>query len=55
MNSDQHICNYCLVLNNQRGYTALIRAAANGHTDCVALLVEAESDKEAKEHVRIRS
>jgi hypothetical protein len=37
----------------QGGWTALIRAARFGHTDCVRLLLDAGADKEAKDHVRI--
>jgi hypothetical protein len=38
---------------SQRGYTALIRAAANGHTECVELLVNAGADTEAIDNVRM--
>jgi ankyrin repeat protein len=30
------------------GYTALIQATENGHTDCVRLLIDAGANKEAK-------
>ena len=36
----------------QRGYTALICAAANGHTECLQLLLEAGVEKEARDKVR---
>ncbi len=36
----------------QGGYTALLRAAENGHTDCVRLLIERGANKEAKTSVR---
>ncbi len=36
----------------QDGYTALIRAALKGHTDCVRLLVEAGADKNTFDAVR---
>ncbi len=36
----------------QGGFTALLRAASNGHTDCVRLLIERGADKEAKTSVR---
>jgi ankyrin repeat protein len=37
----------------QDGSTVLIWAAANGHTDCVRLLIDAGADKEARNHVRV--
>ncbi len=36
----------------QGGYTALLRAAENGHIDCVRLLIERGANKEAKTSVR---
>ncbi len=36
----------------QNGYTALIRAAANGHVDCVRVLLEGGANMEARDHVR---
>jgi hypothetical protein len=36
----------------QGGFTALLRAASNGHTDCVRSLIERGADKEAKTSVR---
>ena len=37
----------------QRGCTALIHAAANGHADCARLLLDAGADKDAKDYVRV--
>jgi ankyrin repeat protein len=37
---------------SQRKYTALIRAAENGHTACVRLLLDAGANKEAPSYVR---
>jgi hypothetical protein len=37
----------------QDGYTALKGAAANGHADCVRLLIDAGADKDAKINVRV--
>ena len=36
----------------QDGLTALMRAAANGHAECMRLLLDAGTDKEAKNNVR---
>jgi hypothetical protein len=36
----------------QDGWTALISAAQEGHTDCARLLVKAGANKEAKNNVR---
>jgi hypothetical protein len=36
----------------QLGCTALIRAAENGRTDCVRLLIEVGADKDAKMKAR---
>ena len=36
----------------QFAWTAVIRAAANGHFDCLRMLVDAGADKEAKTNVR---
>ncbi len=36
----------------QNGYTALMRAAREGHTECVRLLLESGADTEAKTQVR---
>ncbi len=38
----------------QSGYTALIRAAENGHVDCARLMLDAGVDKNAKDKVRDR-
>ena len=38
--------------DSQDGWTALIQASVNGHTDCARLLIEAGADKEAKDNVR---
>jgi hypothetical protein len=35
-----------------RGFTALMGAARNGHTDCVRLLVDGGADKKLKDEVR---
>ena len=37
----------------QNGYTALMYAADNGHTDCVRLLLNSGADKSAKNKVCI--
>jgi hypothetical protein len=43
---------YCgLHAETQDGFSALICAAQNGHSDCVRLLVEVGADKEAKKNV----
>jgi ankyrin repeat protein len=39
----------------QNGFTALMWAAGNGHTDCVGLLLAAGANREAKNIVRRRS
>ena len=39
----------------QSDCTALICASRAGHTECVRLLVEAEADKELRDHVRLFS
>jgi hypothetical protein len=39
----------------QDRWTALICAVANGHADCVRLLIDAGVDKDAKDDVRRRS
>ena len=39
----------------QNGFTALMWAAENGHTDCVGLLLAAGANREAKSNVRRRS
>ncbi len=39
----------------QRGNTALICAAENGHADCARLLLDAGADKNAKTNVRARA
>jgi hypothetical protein len=36
----------------QYGYTVLIRAAENGHADCLRMLLDAGADTEAKDEVR---
>ena len=36
----------------QQGYTALIFAAARGHTECVRLLIDAGADKDTRDSVR---
>ena len=36
----------------QMGYTPLMCAAREGHTDCVRLLLDAGADKEAQDYVR---
>jgi hypothetical protein len=41
--------------DSQGGYSALIFSAANGHTDCVRLLIDAGADTEARNNVRRRS
>ncbi len=41
-----HVC------QTQDGFTALMSAAQQGHTDCVRLLVKGGADKEAKDNVR---
>ena len=44
---------YCIRSSRtQGGCTALIRAAAGGHTDCVRVLIDANVDKEASDSVR---
>ncbi len=47
-----HLSGLYLYSITQEGDTALIWAALNGKIDCVRLLVEAASDKEAKDNVR---
>ena len=39
----------------QGGYTALMRAATQGHADCTRLLIDAGADKDATSNVRRRS
>ena len=43
----------CGESDSQEGWTALIEAATEGHVECVRLLIEAGTNKEAKDHVRI--
>ncbi len=38
----------------QRGYTGLHRAALNGHTDCLRLLMEAGANKDASDQVCVQ-
>jgi ankyrin repeat protein len=38
--------------DSQDGWTALIRAAAEGRADCARLLIDASADKEARNNVR---
>ena len=45
---------WCFV-QSQFGWTALIWAAANGHVDCVRLLIDAGADTDASDNVRRRS
>jgi hypothetical protein len=40
---------------SQYEMTALMRAAENGHADCLRLLIDAGADKEARNNVRRRS
>ena len=40
--------------NSQSGWTALIRAAENGHADCARLLLDAGADAKVKDNVRRR-
>jgi ankyrin repeat protein len=47
------LCNGGGKLDSQRGYTALICAAENGHADCVRLLIDAGADMDARNNVRI--
>jgi hypothetical protein len=45
---------WCLVIgesDSQYRCTALMRAAADGHADCVRLLIDAGADKEARDEV----
>ena len=42
-----------LEFDSQDGWTALIWAAWNGHTECVRLLIDAGADKDAKDQVRV--
>ena len=37
---------------SQGGWTALMRAAIEGHADCVRLLLDAGADMDAKHNVR---
>jgi hypothetical protein len=37
----------------QRGYTALIYAAASCQTECLRLLLDAGADKDARDNVRV--
>ena len=37
----------CMIMNNQKGWTALHRAAVRGHADVVKLLLERVADIEA--------
>jgi ankyrin repeat protein len=39
--------------DSQNGWTALIRAAERGRTDCVRLLIDAGADKDVRNNVRI--
>jgi ankyrin repeat protein len=41
----------CTAICSQDGETALMCAAAEGHTDCARLLIDAGADKEAKNKV----
>ncbi len=41
-----------MLLRAQCGDTALTRAAAKDHSDCLRLLLEAGADKDAKNEVR---
>ncbi len=41
-----------IVCQTQRGYTALIWAAHNNHSDCLIVLVESGADKDTKDSVR---
>jgi ankyrin repeat protein len=41
------------VCHVQDGDTALIGAAAKGHTDCVRLLIDAGADKDVRTNVRV--
>ena len=45
---------YCMIypLCAQDGYTALVYACRNGHTDCVKELVKFGVDKDAQDNVR---
>ncbi len=38
---------------SQGGWTALMRAAIEGHADCVRLLLDAGADKDARHNVRM--
>jgi hypothetical protein len=43
----------CFIDLAQRGMSALIRAASEGHTDCVRMLLEGGADKNIKNNVRV--
>ena len=43
---------YAALTHTQNGFTALMRAAQEGHIDCVKALLEAGADKEAVDLVR---
>lgn len=45
------IVNLTMTIKSQDGWTALIRAASEGHTDCVRMLVECGADMDAKDMV----
>jgi hypothetical protein len=49
------LCIACPEFDSKVGLTALMRATAEGHADCVRLLLDASADKEAKDNVRRRS
>jgi hypothetical protein len=38
------------IFDTQRNYTALIRAAVGGHSECVRILVDAGADKEVRDN-----
>jgi hypothetical protein len=46
-------CALLVAYDMQGGYTALIWAAQEGHTDCARLLIDAGADKNAKIDVRV--
>ena len=45
-------CVYMVLTHTQDGFTALMCAAQEGHTDCLKALLEAGADKDAKSPVR---
>ena len=50
---DLHLCGGDMWHTRAQGrWTALIYAAAEGHADCVRLLLDAGADKDAKDQVR---